>query len=107
MPKGRKPDTQPIKSAMRTLALLEYFRRTKASASVTEISAALGIPQSSTSVLLKSLVSLNYVEYDSGTRSFLPSYRVALLGDWIQRARFGDERITDTMDKLQPDTGET
>jgi DNA-binding IclR family transcriptional regulator len=103
----RKSDTQPIKSAMRTLALLEYFRRTKASASVTEISAALGIPQSSTSVLLKSLVSLNYVEYDSGTRSFLPSYRVALLGDWIQRARFGDERITDIMDLLQADTGET
>ena len=107
MPKPRKPDTQPIKSAMRTLALLEFFRRTKAAASVTEISAALGIPQSSTSVLLKSLVSLNYVEYDSGTRTFLPSYRVALLGDWIQRARFGDERITDIMDQLQADTGET
>jgi len=107
VPKPRKPDTRPIKSAMRTLALLEYFRRTRASASVTEISAALGIPQSSTSVLLKSLVSLNYVEYDPGTRSFLPSYRVALLGDWIQRARFGDERITDIMEQLQVDTGET
>lgn len=103
----RKPETQPIKSAMRTLALLEYFRRTKAAASVTEISAALGIPQSSTSVLLKSLVALNYVEYDPKTRSFLPSYRVALLGDWIQRARFGDERITDIMEQLQTDTGET
>ncbi len=107
MPKGRKPDTQPIKSAMRTLALLEYFRRVKASAAVTEISAALGIPQSSTSVLLKSLVSLNYLEYDAETRRFLPSYRVALLGDWIQRARFGDERITDIMERLQDDTGET
>src|SRR5260370_3247005 len=107
MPKGRKPDTQPIKSAMRTLALLEYFRRTKASAAVTEISAALGIPQSSTSVLLKSLVSLNYLEYDADTRRFLPSYRVALLGDWIQRARFGDERITDIMERLQADSGET
>jgi DNA-binding IclR family transcriptional regulator len=107
MPKGRKPDAQPIKSAMRTLALLEYFRRTKASAAVTEISAALGIPQSSTSVLLKSLVSLNYLEYDAETRRFLPSYRVALLGDWIQRARFGDERITDIMEGLQADTGET
>jgi DNA-binding IclR family transcriptional regulator len=107
VPNPRKLDTRPIKSAMRTLAVLEYFRRTKASASVTEISAALGIPQSSTSVLLKSLVSLNYVEYDSGTRRFLPSYRVALLGDWIQRARFGDERITDIMELLQADTGET
>ena len=107
MPKRRKPDTQPIKSAMRTLAVLEYFRRMKASAAVTDISAALGIPQSSTSVLLKSLVSLNYLEYDAEARRFLPSYRVALLGDWIQRARFGDERITDIMERLQDDTGET
>lgn len=107
MPKLRKRDAQPIKSAMRTLALLEYFRRTKASAAVTEISDALGIPQSSTSMLLKSLVALNYLEYDAETRRFLPSYRVALLGDWIQRARFGDERITDVMERLQTDTGET
>jgi DNA-binding IclR family transcriptional regulator len=107
MPKPRKPDAQPVKSAMRTLALLEYFRRAKASASVTELSSALAMPQSSTSVLLKSLVSLNYLEYDSETRRFLPSYRVALLGDWIQRARFGDERITDIMELLRSDTGET
>lgn len=92
---------------MRTLSLLEYFRRTKTAASVTEISAALGFPQSSTSVLLKSLLSLNYLEYDAETRRFLPSYRVALLGDWIQRARFGDDRITDVMEQLQTDTGET
>lgn len=107
VPKLRKPDPQPIKSAMRTLALLEYFRRTKASAAVTEIAAALGMPQSSTSVLLKSLVSLNYLEYEADTRRFLPSYRVALLGDWIQRARFGDKRMTDVMEQLQADTGET
>jgi len=107
VPKLRKPDAQPIKSAMRTLALLEHFRRTKAPAAVTEISDALGIPQSSTSMLLKSLVALNYLEYDAETRRFVPSYRVALLGDWIQRARFGDERIIDIMDRLQADIGET
>jgi DNA-binding IclR family transcriptional regulator len=64
------------------------------------------MPQSSTSVLLKTLVSLNYLEYDAETRRFLPSYRVALLGDWIQNARFGDKRITDIMETLQADTGE-
>jgi len=58
-------------------------------------------------MLLKSLVALNYLEYDAETRRFLPSYRVALLGDWIQRARFGDERITDIMERLQAEIGET
>jgi DNA-binding IclR family transcriptional regulator len=58
-------------------------------------------------MLLKSLVALNYLEYDAETRRFLPSYRVALLGDWIQRARFGDTRITDIMERLQAEIGET
>lgn len=107
MPQSRKHDTPPVKSAMRTLALFEHFRRTKASASVAELATALAMPQSSTSVLLKSLVSLNYLEYDAETRRFLPSYRVALLGDWIQRARFGDKRVTDIMELLRADTGET
>jgi DNA-binding IclR family transcriptional regulator len=92
---------------MRTLAVLEFFRETKAPASVAEIASALGMPQSSTSVLLKSLVSLNYLDYDAATRRFLPSYRVTLLGDWIQQVRFGDERITDLMELLRADTGET
>lgn len=92
---------------MRTLAVLEHFRRTKAAASVAELSSALSMPQSSTSVLLKTLVALNYLEYDANTRRFLPSYRVALLGDWIQNARFGDKRVTDIMEALQAETGET
>lgn len=103
----RNTESPPVKSAMRTLALLEHFRRTKVSASVAEISSALAMPQSSTSVLLKSLVSLNYLEYDAETRRFLPSYRVALLGDWIQRGRFGDKQITDMMEMLWAETGET
>ncbi len=107
MSRQRKGVVQPIKSAMRTLELLEYFRKRQAPANAAEIAAALHMPQSSTSVLLKSLVSLNYLDYDPAIRRFLPSYRVALLGDWIQRARFGDERITNIMEALGADTGET
>jgi DNA-binding IclR family transcriptional regulator len=92
---------------MRTLAVLEHFRETKMPASVAQISSSLAMPQSSTSILLKSLVSLNYLEYDRETRRFLPSYRVTLLGDWIQRARFGDKRITEIVEALRTDTGET
>jgi DNA-binding IclR family transcriptional regulator len=92
---------------MRTLALLEFFRERKAAASVTEIAAALEMPQSSASVLLKSLFSLNYLDYDAASRRFLPSYRITLLGDWIQRVRFGDERLTDLTEALRAETGET
>jgi DNA-binding IclR family transcriptional regulator len=92
---------------MRTLELLEYFRDRQTPATVVEVSTALHIPQSSASVLLKTLVSLNYLDYNPIDRRFLPSYRVTLLGDWIQRARFGDQRLTDIMEALREDTGET
>lgn len=103
MPSSNK--TAIVKSAMRTFAVLEFFRETKRAASVTEISSALQMPQSSTSVLLSSLVELNYLEYDRKTRRFIPSYRVSLLGDWIRRSPFRDTKLTDLMEELWSATG--
>ncbi|WP_076866256.1 IclR family transcriptional regulator [Bradyrhizobium mercantei] len=103
MPNARK--TAIVKSAMRTFAVLEFFRETKRAASMTEIASALGMPQSSTSVLLRSLVELNYLEYERKTRRFIPSYRVNLLGDWIRRSPFRDKKLTDLMEELWTATG--
>lgn len=103
MPNSNK--TAIVKSAMRTFAVLEFFRETKRAASVTEISSALEMPQSSTSVLLSSLVQLNYLEYDRRTRRFIPSYRVNLLGDWIRHSSFRDTKLTDLMEELWTATG--
>lgn len=102
-----KPRVQLIKSATRTLALLEFFRERQEAATVAEVKEALSIPQSSASVLLKSLVALNYLEYRPGERRFIPTYRVTLLGDWIQKARFGKQPITRLMETLHSRTGET
>ncbi|MGY4318790.1 MULTISPECIES: IclR family transcriptional regulator [Bradyrhizobium] len=103
MPNANK--TAIVKSAMRSFAVLEFFRETKRAASVTEIASALEMPQSSTSVLLRSLVELNYLEYDRRTRRFIPSYRVNLLGDWIRRSPFRDQKLTDLMEELWTATG--
>jgi IclR family acetate operon transcriptional repressor len=101
----RPPDT--IKSAERTLAILEFFRETKRSAGVTSISRALQLPQSSTTMLLKSLQRLGYLEYDSIARTFRPTYRVAVLGNWIQQSMFKSGPLTDIMDRIGQATGET
>ena len=103
MPNANK--TAIVKSAMRSFAVLEFFRERKRAASVTEIASALEMPQSSTSVLLRSLVELNYLEYDRQTRRFIPSYRVNLLGDWIRRSPFRDTKLTDLMEELWTATG--
>jgi len=96
-----------VKSAERTLAILEFFREKKSSATVGEIATALGLPQSSTTMLLKSLQHLGYLEYAPQTRKFRPTYRVAVLGSWIQQSMFGSGPLTDIMDQIGAATSET
>jgi DNA-binding IclR family transcriptional regulator len=85
-----------VKSAARVLEVFEYFAGRKTPATVGEVCSALGYPQSSTSVLLKSLLTLGYLSYDSGTRRYAPSVKVASLGNWIdlsQSALMASEAI--------------
>jgi len=96
-----------IKSAHRALAILEYFQERRRSATVGDIAEGLRLPQSSTSMLVKSLVALGYLEYGERSRLVRPSYRVALLGNWIQKSFFKHGPLTDTMEAIQQDIGET
>ncbi len=96
-----------VKSAERTLAILEYFREKKRAATVGEIAGALDLPQSSTTMLLKSLLNLGYLDYAPQTRKFRPTFRVAVLGNWIQQSLFKSGPLTDTMDAIGEATGES
>lgn len=96
----------PVKSAERVLSLLEFFDRIERSATVTEIAKGLGTPQSSTSGLVSTLVGLGYLAYRPGTREVMPTARVALLGNWINRD-LADGRIRQMMHDLSEATGET
>ena len=70
-----------VKSARRVLEVLELFAERRGPLTVGEVAAALAYPQSSASVLLQSLVALGYLVHDRGQRTFLPTLRVAFLGD--------------------------
>jgi len=72
-----------VKSAARVLEVFEYFAGRKTPATVGEVCSALGYPQSSTSVLLKSLLTLGYLSYDQSSRRYAPSVKVASLSEWI------------------------
>ena len=96
-----------VKSAARVLHILEYFDEVKRASSVAEVAEHYGWPHSSTSVLMRSLVKLGYLHYDASERSYFPSTRVALLGDWIQRDLFKDGQLTALMRELNGETGET
>lgn len=106
MPRPRKSfDTAGVKSATRVLALLELFDRLERPASVTEIAREMGIPQSSTSMLVNSLIDRGYLT-TLPDRRVQPTVRVSMLGRWVDE-RITDGRVTRLMRDLGEETGET
>jgi DNA-binding IclR family transcriptional regulator len=96
-----------VKSAERTMAILEYLSQSRPS-TVGEISGGLGLPNSSTSMLLKTLVAMGYLIYSPDSRVFRPSYRVALLGESVdEQPLLRDEPLVEKLRALHKDTGET
>jgi DNA-binding IclR family transcriptional regulator len=95
-----------IKSAERTVALFELFSATETPLTVGEVSAALEMPQSSASMLLRKLVSLGYLSLERETRRYRPTLRILLLSAWMTR-RFGETgAIAAALDQLHARTGE-
>ncbi len=99
--------TDVVKSAGRILEILEYFDGTRSDASVMDVARALNFPQSSTSGLLRSLVSLGYLRYDAHTRRYMPTHRVALLGSWIDVPYQSDGRLLKALEEIGEETSET
>lgn len=96
-----------VKSAGRVLQILEYFDDVQGVANVVEIARALGFPQSSTSILLRSLVSLGYLHYDPSRRTYQPTSRVGLLGSWVEPTLFRGGALVQLMRDLNEATSDT
>jgi DNA-binding IclR family transcriptional regulator len=96
-----------VKSASRVLELLELFEAERRALRVAEIVEKLGMPQSSVSMLLKTLMARGYMEFDASKRTYCPSVRVAFLCDWVARQPEGDQALQHTMQRLASETGET
>lgn len=96
-----------IKSARRVFEVFEFFAERRRSASVADVVEALGYPQSSTSVLLKTLTKLRYLEYNRYARQYVPTLRVALLGSWIHDQVFSETSLAKLVDELHAATGAT
>lgn len=95
-----------VKSAARVLAMLEYFSTHGEGATVGDVARALAIPQSSTSALLGSLASLDYLVYDRYQRKYRPAPRIALLGARIRPDLFSRGRIIAAMEEIGARTGQ-
>jgi DNA-binding IclR family transcriptional regulator len=102
------PETSAlVKSAGRVLRVLEFFDEIQREARVSEVAEGLAFPQSSTSVLLKCMADLGYLDFEPETRTFLPSPRVSLLGSWLDKGPIRSGSLTRLLEDLSDQTGHT
>lgn len=96
-----------VKSATRVFDLLEVFERKRKPLRVADLVESLGAPQSSVSMLLKTMVSQGYLDCNPATREYCPSARVANMCDWVTHLPHRPQAIPEAMHKLAEQTGET
>src|SRR5450830_1914306 len=99
--------TPQVKSAQRVLELLEFFAEERRPCSVGEISRSLGYPQSSTSVLLKSLALAGYLDHDTRSGLYIPNVRIALITAWIHDRLYSEQHLLHLMEQVLTKTGHT
>ena len=99
--------TGVIKSASRTLAVLEAFQGWKRPAGAREIARALEMPRSSTNALLASLVTLGYLWFEPKNATYFPTLKVGLLGDWLIGSIRRDRALGSILQEISTATGET
>ncbi|WP_298195651.1 helix-turn-helix domain-containing protein [Novosphingobium sp.] len=98
-------ESNKAKIARRVVEVLEFFDEDHPNATVMDIVRRYNRPQSSTSELLSSLVSLGLLYKDHATRSFAPTPRAALLGCSVQSGVVRDGRLAGLIDRLSAQTG--
>jgi DNA-binding IclR family transcriptional regulator len=96
-----------VKSARRVLEILELFDQRKAPLSVQDVTDHLNYPQSSASLILRTMSAMGYLYYDGSGRVYSLSPRVALLGIWLNESLFHDGRIAALMQDVSERTGQT
>lgn len=96
-----------VKSAQRVLELLEFFAEWRAGATVNEICQSLGYPQSSTSILLRSLTDAGYFDHDARTGLYAPNVRLALATAWIGEHLYSERSLLRLMEQVRDACGHT
>jgi len=78
-----------VKSASRTLEVLELFSERRRPLRLHEIYEHLDYPQSSATNLLKSMVVMGYLNYNRAARTYIPTSKVGSLGNWLPSFMYG------------------
>lgn len=97
----------PVKSARRTLDILELLTAVESTLTFAEIGRALDLPVSSLSGLLHTLVSAGWLEFDPASRAYGLGLRALEAGNAYARSRTLIDRATPIMTQIRDETDET
>jgi DNA-binding IclR family transcriptional regulator len=103
----RMDEPDMVKSAARALYVFDLFYEQRRPLSVMEIARGVSAPQSSVSEIVKCLVKLGYLTHDSEARTYFPSLRLGLVGEWLNETIFAPGGIRKLMRELHEATGDT
>ena len=96
-----------VKSVARVFEILECFEQERRPLNATSVARTLGYPQSSTQALLRTMVNLGYLTFDSRLRAYFPTPKMLLTTGWLANTPPGNSNLLEAVDDLQEMTGET
>jgi len=96
-----------IKSARRVFDILELFRERQCPLRLKDVVDALGMPTSSAAALLKTMAQMNYLSFESSSHAYLPTPKLAQLGEWVTPASYEGGPIQEAFRRIGRKLGET
>lgn len=94
------------RSATRALDVLEFFGLARRPLRAVEIARRLELHPSTANQLLKTMLESAHLTFDSLTKTYLPSPRLARFGGWIVETYGADEWLRGLVATLQAQTGQ-
>ena len=101
-----QPPKTFVKSAVRALAVLEFFYRRRQPARAVEIGEELELPVSSAKYLLTSLVEAGYLTFDKTSKRYFPSILLTGFASWLAGIYPSGEVLRSLARELHRQTGE-
>jgi DNA-binding IclR family transcriptional regulator len=96
-----------VKSIGRVFAVLELFERADQPMNALTIAKELKLPTSSNFSLLKSMVTLGYLNFDRAAQTYFPTIRLSFLGHSFSQKLGQPANIFQVVDRVRAATGET
>lgn len=96
-----------VRSVQRAFKILEVFAESRRAMSLKELTSKVDCPTSSLADLLKTMSRIGCLTFDTDTKTYLPSTRLAALSDWVGQELLASGEQRAALHDLCAETGGT